>query len=320
MKLFSGFFLLSTLFPSVVFAYTFTENLSIGSTGQAVLELQRFLNQDSYTAVAMSGPGSTGQETERFGVLTKLAVIRFQEKYRTEVLIPAGLYQGTGFVGMLTRVKMNSLQSSASTAVLPVTTVQTPKAPLVAPASVTNKVQFDQASFLQALDKVGVKQGYSRDQLLTIKDGAEKDILVQKPEEKFVDAVQKAGVPVYGLQSSFNDGQSFLKFLNTLSEFFAGKKVYALGGTPFGGRILFPFYCTCSGNWLVTLTPLPPTYVVLLTYYTGTQMYMGYNLPFTLNAVGEYTSGSQCQMYIGYSCISLPSEGQIGSGTGSSAI
>ena len=50
-----------------------------------------------------------GQITGNFLSLTQTAVIRFQEKYASEILIPSGLEQGTGFVGPATRLKINSL-------------------------------------------------------------------------------------------------------------------------------------------------------------------------------------------------------------------
>ncbi|MDO8655271.1 MAG: peptidoglycan-binding domain-containing protein [bacterium] len=50
-----------------------------------------------------------GYVTGTFGQLTQAAVIRFQEKYRTEILAPFGLTQGTGYVGPATRSKLNQL-------------------------------------------------------------------------------------------------------------------------------------------------------------------------------------------------------------------
>jgi peptidoglycan hydrolase-like protein with peptidoglycan-binding domain len=50
-----------------------------------------------------------GLVTGNFLNLTKQAVIRFQEKYKDEILKPLGLEFGTGFVGPLTRAKINQL-------------------------------------------------------------------------------------------------------------------------------------------------------------------------------------------------------------------
>lgn len=50
-----------------------------------------------------------GLVTGNFGALTKSAVIRFQEKHKDEILKPAGLAKGTGFVGILTRSKINKI-------------------------------------------------------------------------------------------------------------------------------------------------------------------------------------------------------------------
>jgi len=112
---------LLAFFPSFVFAYTFSNNISFGLRGQDVLELQKVLNSDQRTIVSTTGLGSKGLETDYFGLLTRDAVVRFQELYAKEVLYPAGLYRGTGFVGSLTRQKLNSLtkiQVATTTAVI----------------------------------------------------------------------------------------------------------------------------------------------------------------------------------------------------------
>jgi len=96
-------------------------NLKLGDQGPDVLLLQQFLNTDPDTQIATVGVGSKGLETDYFGLLTKAAVMKFQNKYRREVLYPAGLFAPTGYVGVMTRAKLSAL-TTAST-VSPATTV-----------------------------------------------------------------------------------------------------------------------------------------------------------------------------------------------------
>lgn len=83
-----------------------TVNLSYGQSGQLVKCLQEFLKiqgADIYPE---------GLVTGYFGELTKVAVIRFQEKYKSEILTPWEISSGTGFVGQTTRAKINQLLSN----------------------------------------------------------------------------------------------------------------------------------------------------------------------------------------------------------------
>lgn len=94
--------------------YGWKRNLHTGITGDDVLKLQQFLNSYPETVIALSGAGSSGKESVYYGSKTALAVKKFQEKFKAETLAPAGLIQGSGFFGTLTRAKLNSLCNSGS--------------------------------------------------------------------------------------------------------------------------------------------------------------------------------------------------------------
>ena len=87
----------------------FSSVLKVGSMSNEVKCLQALLNQDPSTRVLSSGPGSSGYEIILFGFATKAAVVKFQEKYASEILAPSGLTAGTGILGPATRAKLNSL-------------------------------------------------------------------------------------------------------------------------------------------------------------------------------------------------------------------
>ncbi|MBI1984589.1 MAG: hypothetical protein HYS60_00560 [Candidatus Wildermuthbacteria bacterium] len=83
----------------------FDSNLYFGISNKGEVQcLQQFLRdlgQDVYPE---------GLTTGVFGQLTFNAVVRFQEKYASEILLPVGLQKGTGYVGSRTRSKINELR------------------------------------------------------------------------------------------------------------------------------------------------------------------------------------------------------------------
>jgi len=93
-------------------AFQFKSDLKLGSQGSEVKEIQKCLAKDPEVY-------PEGEITGYFGSKTKAAVIRFQEKYREEILISSGLKTGTGNVLKSTRAKLNELCFKPSEEVLP---------------------------------------------------------------------------------------------------------------------------------------------------------------------------------------------------------
>ncbi len=99
---------LNEILRKKVFSCQIEKELYFGMKDSQVECLQEFLKSQ--------GPEiyPEGLVTGYFGPLTRKAVIRFQEKYKDEILSPWGLSKGTGFVGETTRAKINRILSSIS--------------------------------------------------------------------------------------------------------------------------------------------------------------------------------------------------------------
>ena len=92
-------------------AFNFTRDLTIGSTGEDVRALQRFLNARGFT-VATTGAGSPGNESTRFGPRTQAALARFQTDNN---ISPA-----RGFFGPITRGTIMELTASTPISHIPI--------------------------------------------------------------------------------------------------------------------------------------------------------------------------------------------------------
>lgn len=138
-------------------------SLRLGMTGEDVRLLQQLLNKDPRTQIAVTGPGSPGQETTWFGSLTRAAVIRFQELYRGEVLTPAGLTNGTGLVGAFTIKKLNMLQSSSPVSAGPVLISVSPHVTTVRTPIVVSGVGFEKGPLTATIGGIAVPVSLSND-------------------------------------------------------------------------------------------------------------------------------------------------------------
>jgi len=77
----------------------FKADLTVGSLGSEVKALQQFLNSHGYT-VALTGAGSVGNETTRFGAATRAALIKYQKA--------KGITPAAGYFGAKTRAAINA--------------------------------------------------------------------------------------------------------------------------------------------------------------------------------------------------------------------
>jgi murein L,D-transpeptidase YcbB/YkuD len=89
-------------------AFQFTKDLRYGMTSSNVKKLQQFLNSHGFV-VSKKGIGSFGKETNYFGLATQLALMKFQNFYKKDILVPQGLKKPNGIMGHATRKVINSM-------------------------------------------------------------------------------------------------------------------------------------------------------------------------------------------------------------------
>ncbi|MDE2040885.1 MAG: peptidoglycan-binding protein [Patescibacteria group bacterium] len=291
---------------------TFTRTLKLGMSGDDVMQLQKLLNSDPETQVSLSGPGSPGRETNYFGTNTAAAVSRLQEKYAAQILTPEGLTQGTGIFGPLTRrmiaqTAMHGQQNPIPASAGPVTSSQ------------SNPNLTNRDKFIADETALAAQRGYSAATIETIRKQIVADTSTSTDLMKaFTDLVKKNN-QTSAIRPNSTFISSLLNAWQSFAESFVPRAAAQTGGqTAFGGQLYYSYFCSCTGNWLVEIQALPPSYVTMLTYYEGSQAYLSYNIPFTTELLGNYTAGGQCQVYAGEDCVELPQEGEISSTVGSS--
>jgi|GEM_PF-1281913 len=86
----------------------FNTNLRFRASGNDVKRLQQFLNAQGFV-VSKTGVGSVGNESTYFGIGTRAALVKFQEKYTAEILTPNGLAKGSGLFFTSTRAQVNKI-------------------------------------------------------------------------------------------------------------------------------------------------------------------------------------------------------------------
>ncbi|MES2087748.1 MAG: PKD domain-containing protein [Patescibacteria group bacterium] len=95
------------------FCFAFVNNLRIGDQNPDVTNLYRALIAEGL--FDKDEAFQDGRQVLYFSERLASAVSEFQEKYASEVLAPAGLKRGTGYVGPSTRAKLNALYPCSKT-------------------------------------------------------------------------------------------------------------------------------------------------------------------------------------------------------------
>lgn len=341
-------FIVILLVPAPLFAAELTRTLTFGMHGQDVRALQQFLNTDSETRIAETGAGSPGNETDYFGVATKRALIKFQEKYHSDILAPINLTRGTGIFGERTRAKVMATKTIAqkvastktptrkttASTVLPIisatgtTTTQSPQASekIVPSAGNPNLVNLEYS--ISEIRKIGKSQGVS-DAELAIVESAIREATATSTDltKQFLQTANISQKPAT-TQPPVSRATLNIKNIvgNILTKFGIAKIAHAtvVAPSPFGGTLIGAIPCTCSADvWLLTMKPLPPTYATVLSYVGGTQLFAYYDAgiaPHTAQSfLGFYVGGLQsCWMATATPCAPAPNWGTITSHVGSS--
>ena len=239
-------------------AFEFKKDLKMGDYNNDVVELQKILNQYTETTVALSGPGSFGNETNYFGSLTKQAVIRFQEKNRNTILVPNSLSSGTGYVGRSTREVLSNLGKAVVADKNVINSINTVKAIGSTSVNTQNSSITNSFNEINPLEKSGVSSFFngflnntknqSLSSLKTTLDKATLDLFPSFAKSVRIYSVSpyqvKPGQKVVVSGTAFAEGNNTFSFgnvstggVNCLYSTYC--EVLVPGNTPFGEQNIF---------------------------------------------------------------------------------
>lgn len=179
-----------------------------------------------------------------------------------------------------------------------------------------NLVNMDK--FIKTVVEVNRKKGSSKEELKLIADALRTTIInssvdYRKEFNKLLAkelADSNSRPPLTFFDKVVIKTLSFLGITPTIA--------YAQAGIPFGGAVIFPFFCPLSGNWMITIQSLPPSFATLLSYYPGTQGFASWNTPFTRFLLGTYEPVGLCIIPAVIIPVTIPTQGTITPMLGSS--
>lgn len=182
----------------------------------------------------------------------------------------------------------------------------------------SNLVNLDE--FIETVVRVNRENGFTEKDLQFMADSLREEILnsdidYKKEFERMLEEEMKNSNLHTESPTSF-----FKKFTERILTFLGinPSTAYATTVIPFGGRRLFSFFCKASLNWMIVVSPLPPSYAVLLSYIPKTQLFASYNIPIAGWLIGTYSPPGACLVPVGPFIVTIPTEGTILPKTGSS--
>lgn len=290
------------------FCYNWQKNLRYGTKGDVDVS---FLQ----TALSKEGLMNENMATGNFYGITLKAVKEFQKKYNISQ---------TGFVGSLTKAKLNE-KYNCSSQTIAISTQGISLVPKINEVSLS----ISEAGTLITLkgenfDKVNntIYAGYDVFRNIPSGDGKTLTFIFSPPALEDLKSVSislpfgfyvenkngLSNVGLYNLTFEKKITYDIFNFFKGLKNFFHPKESLALGILPFGGKILYTQYC-CNGIMLAVGPPQGGTFI-----FTGTsQLYAYYQIyragPWVL---GDYIPGGTCQVVASECVGTISTTGTIG--------